>query len=144
MSNIVLLPSFSTHKHTSMVARSILSFFFGRTVNSKPPTTPFGIVACTFSDNLSRNSCKHFFHSLCATRTRKHFKLCARLLSSYEYLVNLSISVVVLGAYALNVFFFRARFPPHTRRSAGSFPKKAADNLPVLEKKCLADCEFEK
>ena len=21
---------------------------------------PFGIVACTFSDNLSRNSCKHF------------------------------------------------------------------------------------
>ena len=26
--------------------------------NSKPPTTiPFGIVACTFSDNLSRNSC---------------------------------------------------------------------------------------
>jgi len=26
-------------------------------VNSKPPTIPFGIVACTFSDNLSRNSC---------------------------------------------------------------------------------------
>ena len=24
---------------------------------SKPPTIPFGIVACTFSDNLSRNSC---------------------------------------------------------------------------------------
>ena len=23
----------------------------------KPPTKPFGIVACTFSDNLSRNSC---------------------------------------------------------------------------------------
>ena len=29
-------------------------------------------------------------------------KLCAHLLSSYEYLVNLSISVVVLRAYALN------------------------------------------
>jgi len=29
-------------------------------VNSKPPTIPFGIVECTFSDNLSRNSCiKH-------------------------------------------------------------------------------------
>ena len=28
-----------------------------RTVNSKPPTRPFGIVPCTFSDNLSRNSC---------------------------------------------------------------------------------------
>ena len=26
-------------------------------MNSKPPTIPFGIVACTFSDNLSRNSC---------------------------------------------------------------------------------------
>ena len=29
----------------------------GSTVNSKPPTIPFGFVACTFSDNLSRNSC---------------------------------------------------------------------------------------
>ena len=29
-------------------------------------------------------------------------KLSAHLLSSYEYLVNLSISVVVLRAYALN------------------------------------------
>ena len=26
-------------------------------VHSKPRTIPFGIVACTFSDNLSRNSC---------------------------------------------------------------------------------------
>ena len=26
-------------------------------VHSKPPTIPFGIVACTFSENLSRNSC---------------------------------------------------------------------------------------
>ena len=31
--------------------------FLWRTVNLKPPTIPFGIVACTFSDNLSRNSC---------------------------------------------------------------------------------------
>ena len=31
--------------------------FLRRTVNSKPPTMPFGIVACTFSVNLSRNSC---------------------------------------------------------------------------------------
>ena len=28
-----------------------------RTVNLKPPTMPFGIVTCTFSDNLSQNSC---------------------------------------------------------------------------------------
>ena len=33
--------------------------FLWRTVNSKPPTIPFRIVACTFSDNLSRNSCMH-------------------------------------------------------------------------------------
>ena len=31
--------------------------FLWRTVTSKSPTIPFGIVACTFSDNLSRNSC---------------------------------------------------------------------------------------
>ena len=32
--------------------------FLWRTVHSKPPPIPFGIVAYTFSDNLSRNSCK--------------------------------------------------------------------------------------
>ena len=26
-------------------------------MNSKPPTIPFGIAACTFSDNLFQNSC---------------------------------------------------------------------------------------
>ena len=31
--------------------------FLWRKVNSKPPTIPFGVVACTLSDNLSRNSC---------------------------------------------------------------------------------------
>ena len=31
--------------------------FLWRRVNSKLPTIPFGIVACTFSDNLSWNSC---------------------------------------------------------------------------------------
>ena len=44
----------------------LASFFqtFWRTVNSKPLTTPFnfGIVACTFSDNLSRNSCIFMAH----------------------------------------------------------------------------------
>ena len=34
---------------------AILSNFFGKTVNSKPPTVPFEVVACTLSDNLSRN-----------------------------------------------------------------------------------------
>ena len=27
------------------------------TVNSKPPSIPFGIVTCTFCDNLSQNTC---------------------------------------------------------------------------------------
>ena len=39
----------------SFVANSFK--FLWRTENSKPPTMPFVIVACTFSDNLSRNSC---------------------------------------------------------------------------------------
>ena len=54
--NLLLLLSLSTRKHTSMVSCHFF-FFFWRTVNSKPPTIPFGIVACTLSDNLSRNSC---------------------------------------------------------------------------------------
>ena len=35
-----------------------------RTENPKPPIIPFGIVACTFSDNLSRNSCIQNFATL--------------------------------------------------------------------------------
>ena len=56
--------------------------YFWRTVNSKPPTIPFGIVACTFSDNFFRNSCRwagrlyrlltpRAVHSLCAWRDYK-------------------------------------------------------------------------
>ena len=45
-------------KHTYMNSVSCHSFKFRwRTVNSELPTIPFGIVAWTFSDNLSRNSC---------------------------------------------------------------------------------------
>ena len=45
--------SFSTRKHTSMASRAILSnHVLSRTVNSKLPTIPFGIIACTFSDNF--------------------------------------------------------------------------------------------
>ena len=45
---------------------------------------------------------KHFVRSIRATCALEDFKLCAHLLSIYEYLVNQSISVVVLCAYALN------------------------------------------
>ena len=37
--------------------------FLWRTLNSKPPTMPFGVVACTYSDKLSRNSCIQMFGS---------------------------------------------------------------------------------
>ena len=57
LSKLLLLLSFSTCKHTSMASCAILSNFIEKTVNSKSPTIPFGIVVCTFSDNLSRNSC---------------------------------------------------------------------------------------
>ena len=49
--------AFLLHSQTYLHYLSCHSFnFFGRRVNSKPPAIPFGIVACTFSDNLSRNS----------------------------------------------------------------------------------------
>ena len=57
LSNLLLLLFFSTRKHTSMTSRTILSNFFEEQWTQNRPTVPFGIVACTFSDNLSRNSC---------------------------------------------------------------------------------------
>ena len=50
--NLLLLLSFSTRKHKSMASPAILSKFLWRTVNPKPPTIPFGIVACTFSEDI--------------------------------------------------------------------------------------------
>ena len=50
--------AFLYHSQTYVHGLSCHSFkFLWRTVNSKPPTIPFGIVACTFVDNLSQNSC---------------------------------------------------------------------------------------
>ena len=53
--------SFSTRKHTSIASRATLSFFFF-SKNSELKTThnTFRVVACTLSDNLSRNSCIYF------------------------------------------------------------------------------------
>ena len=47
---------------------------------------------------------KHFFRSLRATSAREHFKVHANILSGHYYLVNLSMSVVALRAYALNKY----------------------------------------
>ena len=57
MSNLLFLLSFSTHNYTPMASRAILSNFFEKQWTVKAPTIPFGLVACTFSDNLSRKSC---------------------------------------------------------------------------------------
>ena len=60
LSNLLLLLWFSTRRYMSMTSPACHSFkFLWKTVNSKPPTIPFEVVACTLSDNLSRNSCIH-------------------------------------------------------------------------------------
>ena len=47
---------YSTSKHMPVAVPCHSFKFLWRTVHSKPPAIPFGIVACTFSNNLSRNS----------------------------------------------------------------------------------------
>ena len=51
--------TFLWHSQTYVRGLPCNSFkFLRRTGHSKLPTIPFGVVACTFSDNLSRNTCK--------------------------------------------------------------------------------------
>ena len=51
--------TFLWHSQTYVRGLPCNSFkFLWRTGHSKLPTIPFGVVACTFSDNLSRNTCK--------------------------------------------------------------------------------------
>ena len=58
--------AFLKHSQTYIHGLSCYSFkFLWRTVNSKPPTIPIKIVACTFSDHLSRNSCILRYFHLC-------------------------------------------------------------------------------
>ena len=50
--------TFLWHSQTYVRGLPCNSFkFLWRTGHSKLPTIPFGVVACTFSDNLSRNTC---------------------------------------------------------------------------------------
>ena len=55
--SLLLLLSFSTRKHIFMAFRANSFKFLWKQEKLKPPTMPFRIVACTFPDNLSRNSC---------------------------------------------------------------------------------------
>ena len=65
LTTVAVEPTFvAFHQHSPTYVRGLSchSFkFLWRTGQTKPPTIPFGIVACTFSDNLSRNSCIPFF-----------------------------------------------------------------------------------
>ena len=61
LTKLLLLLSFSTRKHKSMSSRAILSKFFEGQLKKKTPTMPFGVVACSFSDNLSENNCTQEF-----------------------------------------------------------------------------------
>ena len=76
-----------------MASRAILSKFLRRAAISKPPTIPFGIVACTFSDNLFRNlaasiivHCNKIGHY----RVPKTFTFKTRLLKCKTFLVIIS------------------------------------------------------
>ena len=57
MSNLLFLLSFTTHNYTPWPLVPFFQIFFWKTLNLTAPTIPFGLVACTFSDNLSRKSC---------------------------------------------------------------------------------------
>ena len=82
----------------SVLARISLASNYGNYGNYNPH----------FSSEIRKNNArlllfkKHFVRSLCATSAREHFKVHAHILSGHEYLVNLSMSVVALRAYALN------------------------------------------
>ena len=53
-----VVPTFLYHSQTYVHGLSYHSLkLLWKTVNSKPPTIPFGFAACTLSDNLSQNSC---------------------------------------------------------------------------------------
>ena len=56
--------------------------FLWKKENSKPPTMPFRIVACTFPDNLSRNSCIEITAFVDAALTQGGF-ICIRVWLSH-------------------------------------------------------------
>ena len=66
--------AFLQHSQTYVHGFSCNSLkFLWKTVNSKSPTIPFGIVACTFSDNLSWNSSKRHNQDLASAEIIRHF-----------------------------------------------------------------------
>ena len=74
LSNLLLLLSFSTHSYVHGLSWHSFKFLW-KTVNSKPPTMPSGIVACTLSDNLSQNSCIWIYRHLGLLANRKNLTM---------------------------------------------------------------------
>ena len=105
--------AFLQHSQTYVRGLPCHSFkFLWRTVNSKPPTIPLGIVACTFSNNLSRNrcirlhlpwvnlhaneqKCKQWRHDECGGKKLKHQKVTyEKTVNSNSYCINYACSIV--------------------------------------------------
>ena len=89
--NLLLLLSFSTRKHPW----PLVSFFQTPLKNSEFKTTRpfnFGIVACTFSDNHSRNSCIFM----------AHFQLIL-LFAVFKHAVKAKRGAVIMPYFCFNV-----------------------------------------
>ena len=60
LTTVAVEPTFVPLALTNICPWPLVPFFqisLENRADKKPPTVRFGIVACTFSDNLSRNSC---------------------------------------------------------------------------------------
>ena len=102
-STFVAFLQFSTRKHTFMGFCANIVVFVRKTVNSKPPTIPLGIVACTFSDNLSRNSCMRKSHPQQLLRGVDFYfslLLASIYLFSFSFLLFQAFSLLFNEAYS--------------------------------------------
>ena len=69
--------AFFYHSQTYVHGLSCHSFkLLWKKVNSKPPTIPFGIAVCTFSDNLSRNTVAVNLENYCFISCQTRFVHC--------------------------------------------------------------------
>ena len=120
-----------------MASRAILSKFLRRAAISKPPTIPFGIVACTFSDNLFRNSCIVFVPGDLAAsivhgnkighyRVPKTLTFKTRLLKCKTFLVIISsICMRIKNHFYINSF----QLSPVLKQRLGATQKWPMQNL---------------
>ena len=133
LSNLLLLLSFSTRKHTYKASRVILS---NCSVNSKPPTISIGIVACTFSDNHSRNSCifkgiiKPGGSLLRLERKQKNssnpFRIRIFLFFSYSFGIEAINTFILSLSFLENYIRFQTKYPFSDQNGTKNRPDGAA------------------